>query len=200
MVARLLWPGYQYCQHHIFFVSCIVRVEGCTTTARQARCYVLSSGYRMGSRICAHSKPYAPCVVKPWEMVINVTPLCCICGVPKLTIFLKLFSAFVMPMQELDLLSCCEPPSQSRNEAKIPCHPHRSPSVNLLLLASDLAGLVLVISISSPPSFSSCTDHSHTWGTCHGLHNLHRTIHNCPCMHGFIQLLFPEDRLSSSPH
>jgi hypothetical protein len=30
------------------FVSCIARVEGCTTTTRQFRCYVLSSGYRMG--------------------------------------------------------------------------------------------------------------------------------------------------------
>jgi hypothetical protein len=69
--------------------------------------------------------------------------------VPKLAIFLiiKLLSAFVMPMQELGLLSCCEPSSQPRNDAKIPCHPHRSPSISLLLLASDLAGLVLVISI-----------------------------------------------------
>jgi hypothetical protein len=32
------------------------------------------------------------------------------------------------------------------NDAKIPCHPHRSPFVRLLL-ASDLAGLVLVIDI-----------------------------------------------------
>jgi hypothetical protein len=47
----------------------------------------------------------------------------------------------------LGLLSCCEPSSQPRNDAKIPCHPHRSPSVSLLLLASDLARLVLVISI-----------------------------------------------------
>jgi hypothetical protein len=31
-------------------ISGIARVEGCTTTARQARCYALSSGYRMGSR------------------------------------------------------------------------------------------------------------------------------------------------------
>jgi hypothetical protein len=31
-------------------ISCIARVEGCTTTTRQARCYVLSSGYRTGSR------------------------------------------------------------------------------------------------------------------------------------------------------
>jgi hypothetical protein len=30
---------------------------------------------------------------------------------------------------------------------KIPCHPHRSPSVSFLLLASDLAGLVLDISV-----------------------------------------------------
>jgi hypothetical protein len=69
--------------------------------------------------------------------------------VPKLAIFLiiKLFSAFVMPMQQLGLLSCCKPSSQLRNDAKIPCHPHRSPSVSLLLLASDLAGLVLIISI-----------------------------------------------------
>jgi hypothetical protein len=69
--------------------------------------------------------------------------------VPKLAIFLiiKLLSAFIMPMQELGLLSCCEPSSQLRNDAKIPCHPHRSPYVSLLLLASDLAGLVLVISI-----------------------------------------------------
>jgi hypothetical protein len=69
--------------------------------------------------------------------------------VPKLAIFLiiKLLSAFVVPMLELGLLSCCEPSSQPRNDAKIPCHPHRSPSVSLLLLASDLAGLVLVISI-----------------------------------------------------
>jgi hypothetical protein len=72
---------------------------------------------------CAHSKPYAPCVVKPWEVGINVTPLCCICRVPKLAIFLiiKLLSAFGMPMQELGLLSCCEPSSQLRNDAKIPC-------------------------------------------------------------------------------
>jgi hypothetical protein len=70
--------------------------------------------------------------------------------VPKLAIFLiiKLLSAFVMPKQELGLLSCCESSSQPRNNAKIPCHPHRSPYVSLLLLlASDLAGLVLVISI-----------------------------------------------------
>jgi hypothetical protein len=68
--------------------------------------------------------------------------------VPKLVIFLviKLLSAFAMPMQEFGLLSCCEPSSQPRNDAKIPCHPHRSPFVGLLL-ASDLAGLVLVISI-----------------------------------------------------
>jgi hypothetical protein len=68
--------------------------------------------------------------------------------VPKLAIFLiiKLLSAFFMPMQELGLLSCYEPSSQPRNDAKIPCHPHRSPSVSLLL-ASNLAGLVLVISI-----------------------------------------------------
>jgi hypothetical protein len=38
------------------------------------------------------------------------------------------------------------PSSQPSNGAKIPCHPHRSPSVSLLL-ASDLAGLVLIISI-----------------------------------------------------
>jgi hypothetical protein len=31
-------------------VSCIARVEGCTMTTRQAGCYVLSSGYQMGSR------------------------------------------------------------------------------------------------------------------------------------------------------
>jgi hypothetical protein len=31
-------------------VSDIARVEGCTTTTRQARCYVLSFGYRVGSR------------------------------------------------------------------------------------------------------------------------------------------------------
>jgi hypothetical protein len=67
--------------------------------------------------------------------------------VPKLAIFLKLLSAFVMPTQEWGLLSCCEPSFQPRNDAKIPCHPHRSPSVSLLLLASDLAGLALVISI-----------------------------------------------------
>jgi hypothetical protein len=78
-------------------------------------------------------------------VVINVTPLHCICGVPKLAIFLKLLSAFIMPKQELGLLSCCEPSSQPRNDAKIPCHPHRSPSVSLL--ASDLAGLVLIINI-----------------------------------------------------
>jgi hypothetical protein len=68
---------------------------------------------------------------------------------PKLASFLiiNLLSAFVMPMQELGLLSCCEPSSQPRNDAKILCHPHRSPSISLLLLASDLAGLVLVISI-----------------------------------------------------
>jgi hypothetical protein len=75
-------------------------------------------------------------------------PLRCICRVPKLAIFLiiKLLSAFFMPTQELGLFSCCEPSSQPRNDAKIPCHPDRSPSVSLLL-ASDLVGLVLVISI-----------------------------------------------------
>jgi hypothetical protein len=52
-----------------------------------------------------------------------------------------------MPTQELGLLSCCEPSSQPRNDAKIPCHPHRSPFVSLLLLSSDLAGLVLVTNI-----------------------------------------------------
>jgi hypothetical protein len=31
------------------FVSCRARVEGCTMTERQASCYVLSSGYPMGS-------------------------------------------------------------------------------------------------------------------------------------------------------
>jgi hypothetical protein len=67
--------------------------------------------------------------------------------VPKLAIFLKLLSAFIMPMQELGLLLCCEPSFQPKNDAKMPCHPHRSPSVSLLLLASDLTGLILVISI-----------------------------------------------------
>jgi hypothetical protein len=69
--------------------------------------------------------------------------------VPKLAIFLiiKLLSAFIMPMQEFGLLSCCKPSFQPKNDAKIPCHPHMSPSVSLLLLASDLVGLVLVISI-----------------------------------------------------
>jgi hypothetical protein len=67
--------------------------------------------------------------------------------VPKLAIFLKLLSAFVVPTQELGLLSCCESSFQLRNDAKIPSHPHKSPSVSLLLLASDLTGLVLVISI-----------------------------------------------------
>jgi hypothetical protein len=52
-----------------------------------------------------------------------------------------------MPTQELGLLSCCEPSSQLRNDANITCHPHRSPSVSLLLLAFDLAGLILVINI-----------------------------------------------------
>jgi hypothetical protein len=33
-----------------FSISYIARVEGCTKTAQQARCYVLSYGYRMGSR------------------------------------------------------------------------------------------------------------------------------------------------------
>jgi hypothetical protein len=48
--------------------------------------------------IGAHSKPYAPYVfVKPQKVVINVTILSYICGVPKLAIFLKLLSAFVMP-------------------------------------------------------------------------------------------------------
>jgi hypothetical protein len=73
----------------------------------------------------------------------------CICGVPKLAIFLiiKLLSALFMQTQELGLLSCCEPSSQPRNDAKIPCHPHRSPSVSVLLLAFDLAGFVLIIRI-----------------------------------------------------
>jgi hypothetical protein len=31
------------------FVSCITMMEGCTTTTRHARYYLLSSGYRMGS-------------------------------------------------------------------------------------------------------------------------------------------------------
>jgi hypothetical protein len=67
--------------------------------------------------------------------------------VPKLAIFLiiKLLSAFFMPMKELGFLSCCEPSSQPRNSAKLPCHPHKSPSVSLL--TSDIAGLVVVISI-----------------------------------------------------
>jgi hypothetical protein len=39
-----------------------------------------------------------------------------------------------------------EPSSQPRNDAKIPCCPHRSPSVSLLL-TSDLAGLVLIVNI-----------------------------------------------------
>jgi hypothetical protein len=52
-----------------------------------------------------------------------------------------------MPMQEFGLLLCCEPYSQLRNDAKITCHPQRSPSVSLLLLSSDLTGLVLVINI-----------------------------------------------------
>jgi hypothetical protein len=73
--------------------------------------------------------------------------------VPKLAIFLiiKLLSAFFMPAQELGLLSCWEPSSQPRNDAKIPCHPHRIPFVSLLL-ASNLAGLVLVISIIIIPT------------------------------------------------
>jgi hypothetical protein len=54
--------------------------------------------------------------------------------------------------------------------------------------------------LSSPPSFSSCTDHNHTSGTCQALHNLHRTIHNCSSTHGFFQPLFLEDKLSSLPH
>jgi hypothetical protein len=31
------------------YVSCIARVEGCTMIERQAMCYLLSSGYHMGS-------------------------------------------------------------------------------------------------------------------------------------------------------
>jgi hypothetical protein len=71
--------------------------------------------------------------------------------VPKLAIFLiiKLLSVFVMPMQELGLLSYVEPSCQPRNDAKIPCHPHKSPSVSLLLLASDLAELVLAWTFST---------------------------------------------------
>jgi hypothetical protein len=30
--------------------------------------------------------------------------------------------------------------------------------------------------------------YSHTWGTCQGPHNLHGTIHNYSCMHGFFNL------------
>jgi hypothetical protein len=37
-------------------ISCIVRVEGCTTTARQARCYVLRSCYRMLLASSNHGK------------------------------------------------------------------------------------------------------------------------------------------------
>jgi hypothetical protein len=61
---------------------------------------------------------------------------------PKLAIFL--LSAFLMSTQELGLLSYCEASSQPRNDAKKPCHTHRSLSVSLLLLASDLHGLVLI--------------------------------------------------------
>jgi hypothetical protein len=60
---------------------------------------------------------------------------------------IKLLSAFIMPTQELGLLLCCEPSSQLRNDAKLPCHPHWSPSISLLLLPSGLTGLVLAISI-----------------------------------------------------
>jgi hypothetical protein len=67
--------------------------------------------------------------------------------VPKLVIFLKLLSAFVMPTQELGLLSCCEPSSQPRNDAKNTMPPSQEPIVSLLLLASDLTGLVFVINI-----------------------------------------------------
>jgi hypothetical protein len=55
-------------------------------------------------------------------------------------------------VQELGLLSCCEPSSQPRNDVKIPCHPHRSPSVSLLHVTSDLAGLILIICIIIIPT------------------------------------------------
>jgi hypothetical protein len=124
------------------------------------------------------------------KWVSMLPPLCYICGVPKRAIFLiiKLLSAFFMPMQELGLLSCCEPSSQPRNDAKIPCHPHRSPSVSLLLPLLSPVSFSSSTLLSSPPPVSSCTDHSHTWGTCQGLHNHHETIHNCSCMLGFFHL------------
>jgi hypothetical protein len=60
--------------------------------------------------ICGHSKLYVPYILgKPPKVGINVSPLCCFCEVPKLADFL--LSAFLMPTQELGLLSCCKPSS-----------------------------------------------------------------------------------------
>jgi hypothetical protein len=109
----------------------------------------------------------------------------------KLAIFLiiKLLSAFIMPMQELGLLSCCEPSSQRRNDAKIPCYPHRSSSVSLLLLAFDLAGLVLVINIINISTILfPLVPIIATLGALSRSAYLHGTIHNYSCLHGFVNL------------
>jgi hypothetical protein len=88
---------------------------------------VLSSVTEWVHAIYAHRKSYAFRVVKPWEVVINVTQLRCIYEVPKLAIFLKLLSSFDMPTQELGLLSCCEPSFQLRNDAKNTKPPSQEP-------------------------------------------------------------------------
>jgi hypothetical protein len=124
--------------------------------------------------------------------------------VPKLAIFLiiKLLSAFGMTMEELGLLSCCEPSSQPRNDAKIPCHPHRIPSISLLLLASDLAGLILFIIIIIIytilfPLVPIIASLGALVKVCIISMEQYTTV--LACM-DFFQPLFLEDRLSSSPH
>jgi hypothetical protein len=99
-------------------ISCITKVEGCTLTTWQARCYVLSSGYWFGftSSVLIANRTFLHSSANhlKWESMLS--PLCCICGVPKLAIFL--LSTFLIPTQELCLLLCGEPSSQLRNDTK----------------------------------------------------------------------------------
>ena len=84
--------------------------------------------------VCAHSKPTVPTIFgKPTIVGINVTPLCCISGMPKLAIT-HLLSAFPMPTQELGLLSCGKHAFQVGNDGKIPCHPDMIPLLPFLPL------------------------------------------------------------------